>query len=72
MCERDPADEWAFRTFARTYPHEAYELDPQRFLAFVQTVEPGATRETVEAGLAATLAEALSVECTSCIGTPNA
>ena len=34
------AENWAFRTFANIYPHEAYELDPPRFCEFVRTSHP--------------------------------
>jgi len=41
----------AFETFAWLYPHEAAELDWQRFFAFTQRQNPGITEEQVREAL---------------------
>lgn len=38
----------AFELFARVYPHEAAEIDPERFWRFFQSQYPGVTREQME------------------------
>ena len=38
-------DELAFNVFGTLHPHEAYELDPDRFYEFVKQLNPEITRE---------------------------
>ena len=37
----------AFEMFCRMHPHEAYAQDPDRFVAYVQYVKPGFSREEI-------------------------
>jgi len=41
----DPVEEWAFRTLALAHPHEAYQMDPERFWQLFQTERPGVSKE---------------------------
>lgn len=50
----EPAEQWAFETFATAYPHEAHALDPDRFWAFFQRARPGVARAEMERALAET------------------
>jgi hypothetical protein len=41
----DPVEEWAFRTLALAHPHEAYDVDPERFWQLFQAERPGVSKE---------------------------
>jgi len=40
-------DDEAFALFAEVYPHEAYDSEPERFLAFAKKSCPQRTREDI-------------------------
>jgi len=44
-AERAGVEEWAFRTLALAHPHEAYQMDPERFWQLFQTERPGVSKE---------------------------
>lgn len=41
----EPIDENVYRQFARVYPHECYDADPERFWNFFHSRNPDVTRE---------------------------
>ena len=46
MGEReDKAEKWAWETFCTAYPHEAAEMDWEKFVAFVREKVPGITEQ---------------------------
>jgi hypothetical protein len=47
-------EQWAFETFATTYPHEAHAEWPERFWEFFQHNRPGVSREDMERIMAET------------------
>lgn len=53
MNSTDQLEQWTYRQFARIYPHECYDLDPERFWAYFQGERPGVSREIMEAELEA-------------------
>lgn len=40
MMTEKQTEQWAFETFAKLHPHEAYELNNQRFYDYVRTINP--------------------------------
>ena len=53
----DAQKQWAFRTFAAAYPHEAHDHDPERFWWLFRLARPGVTRERMEEVLRKTEAQ---------------
>lgn len=45
FSDQQEAEEWAYKAFAKAHPHEAYEMDPERFWKFFHTERPGMTRQ---------------------------
>ena len=36
--DANQTEQWAFETFAKLHPHEAYEMDRQRFCDFAKSI----------------------------------
>lgn len=47
-------EEIIYRQFARVYPHESFDNDPERFWKFFSQVYPDVSREDMERALEAT------------------
>jgi len=53
MNTEQDTEAWAYRMLALAHPHEAYDMDPDRFWLFFQRERPGVTREQMIAALIA-------------------
>ena len=47
--EEAEAEQWAWEAFCLAHPHEAHAQDRSRFIAFVQSLNPNATAEQIDA-----------------------
>ena len=51
MMEQDDsqrAEQWAYETFSKCYPHESYEMDKKKFCDYVRTKNPDMTDEQIK------------------------
>jgi hypothetical protein len=54
MMSDDIIEEQVYAQFARVYPHECFDTDPERFWRFYQKKNPGVSRAEMERALEVT------------------
>jgi hypothetical protein len=54
MMSDDIIEDRVYAQFARVYPHECFDTDPERFWLFYQKKNPGVSRAEMERALEVT------------------